>query len=52
MHAVGCWSVLMKSIILKDIAILNIRGVAYRYIINGISKSDAVNFLQNADLTE
>ena len=48
----GFHDALMKSIILKDIAILNIRGVAYRYIINGISKSDAVNFLQNADLTE
>ena len=36
---------------LNDIAILNIRGVGYRCIINEISKSDAINLLQNADLT-
>ena len=33
-------------------AILNINGADYRCIINGISKSDAVNLLKNADLTE
>ena len=37
---------------LNDIAILNIRGVDYRCIINGISKSDGVNVLQNTDMTE
>ena len=35
-----------------NIAILNIRCVNYCCIINKISKSDAVNVLQNADLTE
>ena len=42
----------MMSINLNDIAILNIRGVDYRCIINRIRKSDTVDLLQNADLTE
>ena len=40
------------SINLNDIAISNIRDVDYRCIINGISKNDATNLLQNANLTE
>ena len=48
----GCHDVLMMSINLNDIAIRNIRGVNYCRVINGISKSEAVNLLQNADLTE
>ena len=42
----------MMSINLDDIAILNIRGVDYRCIINRISETEAVNLLQNVDLTE
>ena len=42
----------MTSVNLHDVAILNIRGFDYRCIINGISKSDAVNILKNSDLTE
>ena len=41
----------MFSINLSDIAILNIKGVGYRFIIRGISKSEAIN-MRNADLTE
>ena len=37
---------------MMDIAILNICGIDYCCIINRISKSDAVNVLQNAGLTE
>ena len=48
----GCHDVLMTSINLNDIAILNIRGVDYCCIINGNSRSDTVNLLLNADLTE
>ena len=48
----GCHNVLMISINLNDHTILNINGVDYCGIINGISKSDAMNVLQNADLTE
>ena len=38
--------VLMMSINLNDIAILNICGIDYRCIINGISKSKAINLLK------
>ena len=37
---------------LRDIAILNIKGFDYRCIISLISKNEAINLLQNADLTE
>ena len=42
----------MISIDLNNIAILNICGVGYRCIINGIRKRGAANLLQNADLSE
>ena len=42
----------MMSINLNDIATLNINGVDYCWNINRISKSKAVNLLENADLTE
>ena len=38
--------------ILSDIAILNIKGADYCCIISGISKSEAINLMQNIDLTE
>ena len=37
---------------LSDIAILNIKDTNYRCIISLLSKNKAINFLQNADLTE
>ena len=37
---------------LSDIAILNIKGSDYCCIIRGISKSETINFMQNANLTE
>ena len=37
---------------LSDIAILNIKGSDYRCVIRLISKNEAVNLMQNADLTE
>ena len=40
------------SINLDDIAILNINEFDYRSVLNRISKSEAVNLLQDADLTE
>ena len=43
----GCHDVLLMSIKLNDVAILNIGGVDYCCIINGISKIVAVNLLQN-----
>ena len=48
----GCHDVLMMFVNLSDIAILNINGVDYCCIITGISKSEAVNLLQKADLNE
>ena len=42
----------MMFINLEDIAILNIHGVDYRYIISGIRRSDAMNLMQNINLTE
>ena len=48
----GCNDVLMMSMNLNDIVILNIRGIDYRCIINEISESEAVNLLQNVDLSE
>ena len=48
----GCHNVLMMSMDLSDIAILNIKGADYHCIISRISKSEAVNLLQKADLEE
>ena len=42
----------MMSINLSDIAILNIKGTDHCCIITLISKDDAINLLQNAELTE
>ena len=42
----------MMSMNRSGIAILNIKGANYRCIISGISKIDARNFMQNADLTK
>ena len=47
-----CHDLLMMSIILRDTAILNIKGSGYRCIISRISKNEAINLMQNADLTE
>ena len=44
----GCHDVLMMSMNLNDIAILNIFNVSYCCIINGTSKSEAINLLENA----
>ena len=44
--------VLMMSMNLSDMAILNIHGADYRCIISGISKCEAINLIQNIDLTE
>ena len=47
-----CYDVLMMSVKLNDIAILSIQGVYYDCIIIAVSKSDAVNLLQNGHLTK
>ena len=48
----GCNDVLVISMNISDIAILNIQGTDYRCVINGISKSEPVNLLQKANLSE
>ena len=47
----GCHDLLMTYTDLNHIAILNINGIDYYYIISGINKSEVVNLLENADLT-
>ena len=42
----------MVSMNLSDIAILNIKGSNYCCIISGINKSEAINLVQNIDLTK
>ena len=42
----------MMPIELNSITILNIHGVDYRCTISGINKSEAINLLRNADLSE
>ena len=37
---------------LSDIAISNIEDSDYRCVISGISKSEAINLMQNIDLNE
>ena len=40
------------SVNLRNIAILNIKGSAHGCIISLISKNEAINLMQNADLTK
>ena len=47
-----CHDLLMWSTNLSDIAILNIKGSDSRCIIVLINKNEAINLMQNADLTE
>ena len=42
----------MMSMNLSNIAIINIKGSDYCYIISLISKNQARNLMQNANLTE
>ena len=41
----------MMSMNLSDVAILKIKNADYRCIISGIRKSEAINLLQNIDLS-
>ena len=43
---------LMMSMNLSNIVILNIKKGDYHCIISGISKNEAINLMQNDDLTE
>ena len=48
----NCHDLFIMSVNLSGIAILNIRGSDYRFIISLIIKNEAINLLQNEDLTE
>ena len=48
----GCHDLLMMPINLNDIANINIKCADYHFINTGISKSEAINLMQNIDLTE
>ena len=48
----GCHDLLMMSMNLDNIAILKIRSADYHCIISRIMKSEAINLMQNANLTE
>ena len=47
-----CHDLLMMSMNLADITILNIKDSDYHCIISLISKNEAINLMQNADLTK
>ena len=42
----------MSALDLSNIAISNIKGTDYHCITGSISKNEAINLMQNADLTE
>ena len=48
----GCHDLLMMSVNLSDIAILKIKCSDYCGIISEISENEAINLIQNIDLTE
>ena len=48
----GHHDLLMMSMNLSNIAVLNIRSIDYYCIISGIIKSEAINLMQKADLTQ
>ena len=47
-----CRDLVMMSMNLSNIAILNIKGADYCCIISGNNKSEAINLMQNTNLTE
>ena len=47
-----CHDLLMMSLNLSDISILNIKVSDYCFINGLITKNEAINFMQNADLTK
>ena len=48
----GCHDLLMMAMNLNSIVILNIKGADYYCVISGIRKKEAINFMQNIDLTK
>ena len=46
------WTPSVMSMNLIDISILNIKSTCYHYITSIISKSEAINLMQNINLTK
>ena len=47
-----CYDLAMLSVNISDIAIITIKNVDYRCIIHNISKSEAINLLENSVLED
>ena len=47
-----CHDLVMMFMNLSDVAILNIKGADYCFLISGISNCEAINIMQNIDLAE
>ena len=52
MYAIAVMMFLMISMKLSNIAVLSIKGADYCCIITGISKSEAINLMQNIFLSK
>ena len=48
----GCHDITVLSVKISDIAIITIKNVDYRCIIQNISKSEATNLLENSVLDD
>ena len=48
----GCHDVLMMSMNLSNIAIINFHHADYRCMISGIRKIEAINLIQNVNLSK
>ena len=48
----GCHNISMMTYELKNIAILNVKGVDYRCVLWNVSKNDAINRLSNSKLDD
>ena len=48
----GCHDLTMLSVNISDIAIITVKNVDYRCIIHNISKSEAINALENSVLED
>ena len=48
----GCLNITMLCLNLSDIAIITVKDVDYRCIIHDISKSEAINLLNNSVLDD
>ena len=48
----GCHDILMIAYELKNIVMLNVKGVDYKCVLWGVIKNDAINMLSNSKLDD